>query len=526
MGLPLILDIALGLVFVFLILSLLASEVQELLTTILQWRAEHLKRSIENLMLGGRDANAAHHQFVDEFYKSPLIQSLNQEAKGIIPRFFRGIVQALGTIYRSLTGVQETFGGKKTGPSYIPSRAFADALMQQLGIDVVAQKSSELLLRQFCRDRLEMIETLLHSLHNSLGDDSLLSAEFVGLGQQLDDITNNFKGNRIRLSQALDEAIAQLSKFLDNVEIFLNQNNMSQEIIRARLPFLRQSVLQRRIEPTIYEILGLLIEDNVNIPLELMEVVGDTREKMKYVPPTLRRNILALAEQVQLRVDNLTDGVNQLGVEIESWFDRSMDRASGVYRRNAKGVAITLGILTAISTNADAFFMVERFAQDTALRNAIIQSADQLVVPQLNRPTPAPVRPPETGAPNPFPPLGAIAPDMSVMPVGTIAQASPNAPVPPNASPESELEVELEQVKDALSDALSDIPLPIGWGALNRSQQLPPGANRWLLIPRIIAGWIITGIAIAMGSSFWFDLLSKVVRIRNTGKPTDSNVSN
>lgn len=521
MGLPLILDIALGLVFVFLILSLLASEVQELITTVLQWRAEHLKLSIENLMLGGRHTSAAHQRFVDEFYKSPLIQALNQEAKGILPRFFRGIIQNIGATYRALTGAKETFGGEKTGPSYIPSRAFADALMQQLGVDMVAQKTSELVLKQFCYERLEMIETILHSLHNSLGDDSLLTAEFEGLQRQLSDITYCFQSNRIRLSQALDEAIAQLALFLDNVEIFLNQNNMSQEIIRARLPFLRQAVLQRRVEPTIYEILGLIIEDNAHIPPELMEAVGEMREGMKYVPPALRRNILALAEQVQLRVDNLTDGVAQLGVEIENWFNRSMDRASGVYRRNAKGVAITLGILTAILTNADAFLMVERFAQDTALRNVIIQNAEQLVIPQPSPPTPAPTLPPNTEVPNPFPPLGAIAPGSPTL----LAQAPPNTPTP-QTPPAGDSRVELDQVRDSLSQALGDIPLPIGWGEANRIHQLPPDANPWLLIPRIIAGWIVTGIAIAMGSNFWFDLLSKVVRIRNTGKPSDPNPSN
>ncbi|MBE9099655.1 hypothetical protein [Vacuolonema iberomarrocanum] len=516
MGLPLILDIALGLIFVFLILSLLASEVQELLTTVLQWRAEHLKLSIENLMLGGRTSSAAHQTFVDEFYKSPLIKALNQEAKGILPQFFRGIIQSLGVTYRALTGTKETFGGEKTGPSYIPSRAFADALMQQLGVDVAAQKSSELLLKQFCRERLEMIEGILESLRNSLGDDSVLAAEFEGLHRQLREITDNFTGNRVRLSQALDEAIAQLAQFLDNTEIFLNQNNFSQEIIRARLPFLRQTVLQRRVEPTIYDILGLVIEDRTDIPPELLEVVLEMREGVKYIPPNLRRNILALAEQVQLRVDNLTDGVNQLGLEIENWFNSSMDRASGVYRRNAKGVAITLGILTAISTNSDAFLMVERFAQDTALRNAIIQSADQLVRPQAPGSTLDPTLPPDTEVPNPFPPLGTPAPDAGALPTGTVAQATPSAPTAPPIRSDSEL----DRVRTTMSEALGDLPLPIGWGEANRSQQLPPDANRWLMVPRIIAGWIVTGLAIAMGSNFWFDVLSKVVRTRNTGNPT------
>jgi hypothetical protein len=47
MNLPFVLDVAIGLIFVYLILSLLTSEIQELLATLLQWRAAHLKKSIE-----------------------------------------------------------------------------------------------------------------------------------------------------------------------------------------------------------------------------------------------------------------------------------------------------------------------------------------------------------------------------------------------------------------------------------------------------------------------------------------------
>ena len=47
MNLLFILDIALGLVFTYLILSLLASEILELIATLLQWRAAHLRKSIE-----------------------------------------------------------------------------------------------------------------------------------------------------------------------------------------------------------------------------------------------------------------------------------------------------------------------------------------------------------------------------------------------------------------------------------------------------------------------------------------------
>jgi ABC-type transport system involved in cytochrome bd biosynthesis fused ATPase/permease subunit len=39
----------------------------------------------------------------------------------------------------------------------------------------------------------------------------------------------------------------------------------------------------------------------------------------------------------------------------------------------------------------------------------------------------------------------------------------------------------------------------------------------------MICGWFVSGVAISMGAPFWFDLLGKVVNVRNTGKaPTSS----
>lgn len=71
--------------------------------------------------------------------------------------------------------------------------------------------------------------------------------------------------------------------------------------------------------------------------------------------------------------------------------------------------------------------------------------------------------------------------------------------------------------------------LPLGWGEANRNQQLgrDPDSNQpnqnipFLLWLRIPLGWIVSGLAISMGASFWFDLLGKLVNVRNAGKRPD-----
>ncbi|MFN7524442.1 MAG: hypothetical protein ACK5RD_15095, partial [Aphanizomenon sp.] len=127
MNLPFILDVVLGLMFIYLILSLLASEIQELLTTVLQWRAQHLRKSIEILLAGDtqNSENPEIIQLVNKIYSNPLIQSINQEAKGLLATLPRKVTWAMGSFFSlwrksSSRFKKETIFGdqKRSAPSY------------------------------------------------------------------------------------------------------------------------------------------------------------------------------------------------------------------------------------------------------------------------------------------------------------------------------------------------------------------------------------------------------------------------
>ena len=89
-----ILDVAIGLIFVYLLLSLMCSALQELLATVFKLRAKNLEAGIRNLL---DDPNAK--GVADQLLAHPLIKKLAKK-------------------------------GKK--PSYIPSRTFALALMDSI----------------------------------------------------------------------------------------------------------------------------------------------------------------------------------------------------------------------------------------------------------------------------------------------------------------------------------------------------------------------------------------------------------
>lgn len=148
MSLPFMLDVAIGLILIFLVLSLLVAEIQELITTVLQWRAKHLKESIEILLAGGIGTRheAKVKDLVNKLYDDPLIKNINHEAKGL-PGRIRKFVQRLPGI-----NFKETFGGDRTtGPSYIVPGTFTASLIEQTGLAMLGRKLIEVRLEHFAQ---------------------------------------------------------------------------------------------------------------------------------------------------------------------------------------------------------------------------------------------------------------------------------------------------------------------------------------------------------------------------------------
>jgi hypothetical protein len=508
MNLPLVFDIATGLIFIYLILSLLVSEIQEILATLLQWRADHLKKAIEILLNGNNSDAETAATFANELYSTSLIRSLNQEAKGPIAKFFRSITQQIGAIYRRITNTRDVFNYQRSGPSYIPSESFASALLQKLDLATLSQRISELTLRRFSQEKIALLQDMIDNLRASLGDDNFLETELTVLKRNLTDIYDDLINRRTTLAVSIDNATAQLIQFIDNTSAALMDNPQCQEVIRQRVPYLRQAVFLRKLEPTISEVLSMVLENRQSIPPQLAELVERIKADNPSIPKHLKENLQLLAQHAQLKAEGLEDGVRQLEKEIGHWFDRSMERASGVYKRNSKGVAIVIGFLIAVATNTDTFHIVHRLSKDTILRSAITQAADQVITqtdPTFSNPLGTdPALLPPNGGSTPFP--------------------DASSPLSPDTAPtEPRVQQDIETVKDAVNNVLEGLPLPIGWNAVNlQDQQLRE--NGWP-VPylRRFIGWFISGVALSMGASFWFDLLSKVMRVRNSGKSANSN---
>jgi len=319
MNFPAMLDVAIGLFFIYLTLSLLVSGIQELIATVLEWRAKQLKEAIQ-IILGDNEANDPSakqaQKIANDLWNHPLVRSLNQR------KIIRGSV----------------------GPSYISSKMFAATL-------------------------LEIIQT---------------EYDFNASGT-IDDIVESIKEN-------------------------------------------------------------------------------------KKLDPEIRRRIYSIALIAQRKAIASENGIKSLEKEIRIWFDQSMERASGVYNRNVKGVTLLIGLLVTLAINADTFHILERLNKDAALRSSINQVATKIV------------------AENKEPSL------------------------------------------DKINSYLDNITMPLGWSTMEQfKKQVNPRdpakskLGDWVLgIIKLMFGWLLSAAAIAMGAPFWFDLLGKFINVRNAGQVPES----
>ncbi len=487
MNLPSAMDVAIGLAFIYLILSLLASEIQELLSTVLQWRAVHVKESIEGLLAGNeRNSTIASQarELANQIYANPLICHLNHEAKGRLASLPRAIAHALGSLCRF--GRDSMFGkGQLSGPSFIGADAFARSLLDTLQFPTLARQFAKLRLEGFIENRL--------GLRN----------------EEIAEMVSDFEHGKF----TLDETIERLA--IETLEVAPETfRRVFGDETGHQLSPQKKALVLRKLNPSPAEVMRLIaIFKNPDVEAKFNSVLAKFQGKGKPTYPQLRQEILALpgltdamrrylllyaalitneeiqgaiarirslpvlperlqyslnhlAESAQANAQDIQEQYDRFLRETEAWFDASMARARGVYKRNARLVAIALGIAIAIAVNADTFQMVDRLISDPTLQVAVNRTAETIV---------------------------AKATDLTPEEIKRINQATEN------------------------------LALPLGWtdSITKRQEQRSVKWFNAIPIPYHVvraAGWAISGIAISMGAAFWYDLLGKFIDIKNVGK--------
>ncbi|MBE9185179.1 hypothetical protein IQ270_10740 [Microcoleus sp. LEGE 07076] len=494
MNLPVIIDIIIGLVFIYLTLSLLASEIQELIATVLQWRAEHLKKSIEVLISSGSEGAKDSLQFqrVEQFanliYANPIIRDLNQGAKGLLSQGFRSVTHRMGEFYCLVTGTKNVFGNNYTGPSYIPAQSFSASLLDTLKISSLIRAISKTRLERFKDLQLAQIKAIGEGLNLQESTKPIIDQEFGWLTAEFNRVVEDYKNDLSSLNNSLDRMSQKLGFYINDSQVYLPETELGGREFQRKMAFVKatfdseyeREALRLQLQPSASNLLNAVrkFRKTQDAVAEIMEeqenspIYQEIQKTLESMPESLKRSLYILAQRAEKGGGDTQEQLQRFQQEIEVWFDQSMQRASGVYKRNSRGVAILLGTAIAIAANADSINIVNRLSKDSMLRSTVNLYAQQLVEK--------------------------------------------------NANTKLDNLTNLTKVQEDVDRALDNVALPLGWTEPNR---LDVDAQGNLLLPALIGkllGWILSGVAISMGASFWFEALNKIINIRNAGKKPPS----
>ena len=213
--------------------------------------------------------------------------------------------------------------------------------------------------------------------------------------------------------------------------------------------------------------------------------------------------IYALALSSGDKLENFNKG-------LESWYNDSMDRASGWYKRYTQKILLAVGLILAVCFNVDSVRVARTLWFDRDSRQAMVSAATEYTKQ------------------HPDPPGGqATAGD----------KKTPSAP--------GDLKAKLDESAKAFKEATAEGLLPVGWkhpfpkyfvrawyyvvlhedAATQKAAAWDSGLfwhTTWHCL-ELLLGWLITGMAISLGAPFWFDALNKFMVVRSTVKPQEKS---
>ncbi|MCC6929287.1 MAG: hypothetical protein IT359_09885 [Gemmatimonadaceae bacterium] len=171
-----------------------------------------------------------------------------------------------------------------------------------------------------------------------------------------------------------------------------------------------------------------------------------------------------------LALDDAKGDLDRAKANIEQWFDRSMDRVSGWYRRRTHYWLLFIGVASTLALNVNTIAIAQHLARSKAARELVVGKASAIVADSLAR---------------------------------AAAAGVPNAPTP--------IDPTLAHL-DARLTALAALELPIGW-----EHMAPVVGPPFSWFVQQVVGLLLTALAITLGAPFWFDALNKVMQVKTTG---------
>jgi hypothetical protein len=178
---------------------------------------------------------------------------------------------------------------------------------------------------------------------------------------------------------------------------------------------------------------------------------------------------------------------------LESWFNETMDRASGWYKKSVQLTLLIIGLMLAITFNIDTIAIYGLLSVNHTARAQMVQLA--------------------TASADKY---GTVIKDMGMISKGNI--------VTTKDSGKTVLHVrDTIYVTDTLLNKTNKM---LNDDMLDAAYIFSASAEYQKNCGKKLAGWLLTALAISLGAPFWFDLLNKLIQLRGTGpKPVSPNTA-
>ena len=308
------LEVATGLVFIYLLLSLVCTVINEAISSQLGQRGKNLLEGIKNLLNDPEFTHLAQH-----VYNHGLIDGVMQGATD--------------------------FSKANRLPSYIAPTNFALALIDILGSSgaadaAVVQKQKELEISQAKSEADPTKEELKLAVTKA----------------------------QAALEQAISSAAEVKGKYTEAREAAKQVKTLEDfGKIKAASDTLHHALAAGRAVASTYpDPLG-----SVQKGIEAL-ADGHTKQSLLTLLDQTKREMAVVAKDI--RTGEVA--VEKLRENLEGWFNDAMDRFTGWYKRWTRQISFIVAAVVVVVANADTIMLANRLARDTGLRAGIIVAAD------------------------------------------------------------------------------------------------------------------------------------------------------
>jgi hypothetical protein len=241
-----------------------------------------------------------------------------------------------------------------------------------------------------------------------------------------------------------------------------NAHTPSHGALRRALAFFKRTRGPSYISPRSF---ALAVLDNIAPEKDAETIFGPGGQVLGEMPAVIGTRLKPLLVGAEADVETLR-------ASLETLYDDAMARVSGWYKRKTQIILVVIGVLLVPAINANAIKMGERMWKDDTVRAAVLAQAQS-----------------------------------SASPTKTPAGAGESADAQNLSASAKALNAAADDV-----DQVAQVGIPLGW----RGDAVPDGRGE---LAMAIVGWILTILAISLGAPFWFDTLSRLSRLRSSGKP-------